>query len=43
VRTRWDQGPYVKQERQAKALGRGLHGQGGAVMPSEFRRTRKCP
>jgi endonuclease YncB( thermonuclease family) len=43
TRTRWDQGPYVKQERQAKALGRGLHGQGGAVMPSEFRRTRTCP
>lgn len=43
IRTRWDQGPYVKQERQAKALGRGLHGQGSAVMPSEFRRTRKCP
>lgn len=41
VRVRWDQGPYVKQERQAKALGRGLHGQGNAVMPSDFRRTHR--
>jgi endonuclease YncB( thermonuclease family) len=38
-RHKWDQGPYVKQERQAKALGRGLHAAGGAVMPSEFRRS----
>jgi len=38
-RHKWDQGPYVKQERQAKALSRGLHAAGGAVMPNEFRRS----
>ena len=38
-RQKWDQGPYVKQERQAKALSRGLHAAGGAVMPSDFRRS----
>lgn len=38
-RHKWDQGPYVKQERQAKALGRGLHAGGGAVLPSDFRRS----
>lgn len=41
VRVRWDQGPFVKQERMAKSLGRGLHGQNGAVMPSDFRRTHR--
>jgi len=39
TRTRFDQGPLVKQERMAHALGRGLHGVAGAVMPREFRRT----
>jgi micrococcal nuclease len=39
ARHKWDQGPYVKQERQAIALHRGLHATGGAVMPREFRRT----
>lgn len=39
VRTRWDRGPLVKQELMAKALNRGLHGAGGAVMPSEFRKS----
>ena len=39
-RGRNDTGPLVKQERMAKALGRGLHAGGGAVMPAEFRRTR---
>jgi len=44
VRTRWDQGPLVKQEKVARALSRGLHGQGGAVQPKEWRRTRgPCP
>jgi micrococcal nuclease len=44
VRTRWDQGPLVKQEKMARALARGLHGQGGAVQPWEWRRTRgACP
>ena len=38
VRTRYDRGPLVKQERMAKALSRGLHGQIGAQPPWEFRR-----
>ena len=38
IRTRWDRGPLVKQERMATALGRGLHSVPGAVMPREFRR-----
>ncbi len=44
IRTRNDAGPYVKQERMAKALGRGVHAQAGAVSPKEWRRTRgACP
>lgn len=43
VRWRNDAGPLVKQERMAKALGRGLHSTAGAVMPREWRRTRPCP
>jgi micrococcal nuclease len=44
VRTRWDQGPLVKQEKMARALTRGLHAQGGAIQPKEWRRTRgACP
>ena len=39
ARTRWDQGPLVKQEKMARALARGLHGTLGAVPPSQFRRT----
>jgi endonuclease YncB( thermonuclease family) len=39
MRYKWDQGPYVKQERMAKALGRGLFADGGAVMPRDFRRN----
>lgn len=39
VRTKWDNGPLVKQERQAKALNRGLHTQAGALPPREFRRV----
>jgi endonuclease YncB( thermonuclease family) len=39
MRYKWDQGPYVKQERMAKALGRGLFAEGGAVMPRDFRRN----
>jgi micrococcal nuclease len=38
ARYRWDEGPYVKQERLAKALSRGLFAEGGAVMPRDFRR-----
>ena len=43
VRSRNDAGPLVKQERMAKALGRGLHNTPGAVMPREWRRSRPCP
>lgn len=39
TRSRYDQGPYVADERMAKALGRGLNAAGGAVMPKEFRRN----
>lgn len=41
-RSRWDQGPLVKQEKMARALRRGLHGQQGperAMLPREFRRS----
>ena len=38
LRGRNDTGPLVKQERMAKALGRGLHAGGGAVKPADFRR-----
>lgn len=44
VRYRYDNGPLVKQERQAKALGRGLHATAGAVMPRDFRKNNgPCP
>jgi micrococcal nuclease len=38
--TRWkyDRGPYVADERMARALSRGLNRDGGAVMPRDFRR-----
>ena len=39
LRGRNDTGPLVKQERMAKALGRGLHAGGAAVKPTDFRRT----
>ena len=43
TRSRWDQGPLVKQEKMARALSRGLHGTPGAVQPVEFRRAHgKC-
>lgn len=43
VRVRWDEGPFVKQERVAKALGRGLFSEPGAIKPSDFRRkNRPC-
>ena len=38
ARSRWDQGPLVKQEKMARALGRGLHAALGALQPKEFRR-----
>lgn len=38
IRVKWDQGPYVPQERMAKALSRGLHRVGAAaIMPKDFR------
>jgi micrococcal nuclease len=44
IRTKWDLGPLVKQERQARALSRGLHGQPGALQPWDFRRKHgACP
>jgi micrococcal nuclease len=38
VRTKFDRGPLVKEERVAKALARGLHATAGHVYPWEFRR-----
>lgn len=38
LRTKWDRGPYVAQERVAQSLGRGLHATGRAIAPAEFRR-----
>ena len=38
ARSRWDQGPLVKQEKMARALSRGLHAAPGALQPVEFRR-----
>jgi endonuclease YncB( thermonuclease family) len=44
LRTRFDQGPLVKQERMAHALGRGLHGASVVVMPRDYRRIHgPCP
>ena len=37
MRFKYDRGPYVAEERMAIALKRGLHAEGGAVMPREFR------
>jgi endonuclease YncB( thermonuclease family) len=37
-RSKWNQGPFVAQERMAQALKRGLHARPGAVMPGEFRK-----
>ena len=39
ARTRHDRGPLVKQERMARALGRGLHADSAAVMPRDFRQA----
>jgi micrococcal nuclease len=40
IRTKWNQGPFVAQERMATALKRGLHGSPGAIQPSEWRRSK---
>jgi endonuclease YncB( thermonuclease family) len=37
-RYKYDRGPYVAEERMAKALTRGFNGDAGAVMPRDFRR-----
>jgi endonuclease YncB( thermonuclease family) len=37
TRYRYDRGPYVADERMAKALSRGFNRDGGAVMPRDFR------
>ena len=37
-RYKYDRGPYVAEERMAKALSRGFNGDAGAVMPRDFRR-----
>jgi micrococcal nuclease len=37
TRYKYDRGPYVADERMAKALSRGLNQGGGAVMPRDFR------
>ena len=37
TRYKYDRGPYVADERMAKALSRGLNRAGGAVMPRDFR------
>lgn len=39
-RGRNGRGTYVKHERMAQALSRGLHAGGGAVKPADFRRSR---
>lgn len=44
TRIKWDRGPYMKEERVAISLKRGMHQQGGNVRPAEWRRTRgACP
>jgi micrococcal nuclease len=43
VRTKWDRGPYVKQERVAKALARGLHTMSGVNAPRPGQPLPVCP
>ena len=38
TRYKYDRGPYVADERMARALSRGFNRDGGAVMPRDFRR-----
>jgi endonuclease YncB( thermonuclease family) len=37
MRYKYDRGPYVADERMAKALSRGLNRDGGAILPRDFR------
>ncbi|MCP5272663.1 MAG: thermonuclease family protein [Burkholderiaceae bacterium] len=39
LRSKWNQGPYVAQEKVAQAFKRGLHAERGAVFPWDFRRS----
>lgn len=43
IRTKWDRGPYVKQERVAKALARGLHTMSGVNPPRPGQPLPVCP
>ena len=44
TRTKWDRGPFVKEERVAQALKRGMHANGGNQRPAEWKRTHApCP
>jgi micrococcal nuclease len=38
LRYRWDRGPYMAEERMAKALSRGVHKAGDAEEPRAFRK-----
>lgn len=40
LRTKWNQGPFVAQEKMATALKRGLHANPGAIAPWEWRRSK---
>lgn len=40
ARIKWNQGPFVAQEKMATALKRGLHATPGAVLPAEWRRSK---
>jgi endonuclease YncB( thermonuclease family) len=37
TRYKYDRGPYVSEERMAQSLKRGLHAEGGAIQPRQFR------
>ena len=39
ARFKYDRGPYMAEERMAIALKRGLHSEGGAVQPRDFRQS----
>ncbi len=40
LRSKWNQGPFVSQEKMAAALKRGLHASPGAIAPWEWRRSK---
>jgi endonuclease YncB( thermonuclease family) len=40
IRSKWNQGPFVSQEKMAAALKRGLHANPGAIAPWEWRRSK---